>query len=123
MNRRTAALSTTLTSFLATPALADTVSDDCTLKGFKLYGDIEVVDSFPDLKVQIVDSFPDLKVEMVDSFPDDCGQWKMVESFPDLKIQYVDSFPDLKIKIVTEFSGSAVAAKIDPSPSGQGNHI
>ena len=92
-------------AFLTTPALADTVSDDCTLKGFKLYGDVEVVDSFPDLKVQIVTSFPDLKVEMVDRFPDDCGQWKMVDSFPDFKIQYVDSFPDLKIQIVESFPG------------------
>lgn len=92
-------------AILATPAFADTVASDCTLKGFKLYGNVEVVDSFPDLKVQIVTSFPDLKVEMVDSFPDDCGQWKIVDNFPDLKIQYVDSFPDLKIEIVESFPG------------------
>lgn len=77
----------------------------CTLNGFPLYGNVQVVESFPDLKVQIVDSFPDLKVEVVESFPDDCGQWKFVESFPDFKIQYVDSFPDIKVKMVTSFPG------------------
>lgn len=87
------------------PAAADEVSNDCTLQGIALHGEVEVVDSFPDLKVQIVDSFPDLKVVLVDSFPDDCGEWKIVDSFGDFKIQYVDSFPDLKIQIVTSFPG------------------
>ncbi len=77
----------------------------CTFNGFPLYGDVQVVDSFPDIKVQIVDSFPDLKVQAVDSFPDDCGEWKFVDSFPDVKIQYVDSFPDIKIQMVTSFPG------------------
>ncbi len=79
--------------------------DACTLDGYPLFGDVQIVESFPDLKVQIVDSFPDLKVEVVESFPDDCGQWKFVDSFPDVKIQYVDSFPDIKIKMVTSFPG------------------
>lgn len=77
----------------------------CTLNGFPLHGDIQVVQSFPDIKVQVVESFPDLNVQLVESFPDDCGQWKIVDSFPDIKIQYVDSFPDLKIKIVSSFPG------------------
>ena len=80
-------------------------AENCTFNGFPLYGDMQVVDSFPDIKVQVVDSFPDLKVELVDSFPDDCGQWKIVESFPDVKIQYVDSFPDIKVQFVTSFPG------------------
>lgn len=77
----------------------------CTLNGLPLYGKVQVVESFPDIKVQIVESFPDLKVQTVTSFPDDCGQWKFVDSFPDIKIQYVDSFPDLKIQMVTSFPG------------------
>jgi hypothetical protein len=77
----------------------------CTFNGFPLFGDVKVVTSFPDIKVQIVDSFPDLNVQVVTSFPDDCGQWKFVESFPDVKIQYVESFPDVKIKMVTSFPG------------------
>lgn len=91
----------------ALPAHADDRFDQeaCTFSGFPLYGDIEVVESFPDIKVQIVDSFPDLKVEIVESFPDDCGQWRYVESFPDVKIQFVDSFPDIKVLVVTSFPG------------------
>lgn len=91
----------------AFPAKADEGlnPETCTFKGFPLYGDIQVVESFPDLKVQVVDSFPDLKVKAVESFPDGCGKWKFVDSFPDLKIQYVESFPDLKIQMVESFPG------------------
>lgn len=81
------------------------VRDDCTLSGVPLYGNVQVVESFPDLRVKVVDSFPDLKVRIVESFPDQCGEWHMVESFPDFKIQYVESFPDLKIEFVESFAG------------------
>lgn len=77
----------------------------CTLNGKRLFGKVQVVTSFPDLKVQVVTSFPDLKVQVVTSFPDRCGKWQFVTSFPDLKIQYVTSFPDLKIQMVTSFPG------------------
>ena len=79
--------------------------DSCSYDGFPLYGNIQIVTSFPDIKIQIVDSFADLHVEIVTSFPDKCGQWMLVESFPDVKVQYVTSFPDLKIKMVTSFPG------------------
>ncbi len=79
--------------------------DACAYNGFPLFGNIQVVDSFPDIKVEIVESFADLHVEAVTSFPDKCGQWRFVDSFPDVKIQYVDSFPDIKIKMVTNFPG------------------
>lgn len=77
----------------------------CSLNGITLYGKVQVVDSFPDLKVKRVDSFPDLNVQWVDSFPDQCGKWQEVQSFPDFTIQYVESFPDLEIKEVTSFPG------------------
>lgn len=89
----------------ASPAFAGEVAPGCTLNGRELWGDIAIVESFPDLKVQIVESFPDLKVEIVESFPDTCGKWKFVTSFPKLKIQYVESFPDLKVQFVTSFPG------------------
>jgi hypothetical protein len=79
--------------------------EDCTFDGFKLYGKIQFVESFPDLKVQVVESFPDLKVKIVDSFPDECGEWQIVDSFPDLKVKIVESFPDIKIKFVESFPG------------------
>ncbi len=78
---------------------------DCEFNGIKLYGKVQVVTSFPDIKIQYVESFPDIKVKYVTSFPDDCGEWQLVESFPDFKIQVVESFPDIKVKIVESFPG------------------
>jgi len=78
----------------------------CTFNGKKLYGNIQEVTSFPDVKVQVVSSFPDVKVQKVSSFPDKCGKWKMVTSFPDTKVQFVTSFPDVKIKYVDSFPGA-----------------
>jgi len=77
----------------------------CTLNGIKLYGKVQVVESFPDFKVQIVESFPDLNVQTVNAFPDVCGKWQFVESFPDFRVQFVTSFPDLRIRYVTAFPG------------------
>ena len=84
--------------------------DNCTYvnkdgKTFNLYGKVQIVNSFPDIKVQIVDSFEDLDVKLVDAFPDQCGKVKLVESFPDVKVQIVNSFPDIKVKIVDSFPG------------------
>jgi hypothetical protein len=84
---------------------AGAVGKDCTFKGKRLFGKVQIVKSFPDLKVQQVTSFPDLKVQKVTSFPDKCGKWQFVDSFPDLKIQYVTSFPDVKVQFVTSFPG------------------
>jgi hypothetical protein len=81
------------------------VDNDCTCNGFKLYGKVQFVDAFPDLKVQVVDAFPDLKVKVVDAFPDECGEWEVVDAFPDIKIQIVDAFPDIKIQYVDAFPG------------------
>jgi len=78
----------------------------CTFNGKKLYGKIQIVSSFPDVKVQEVSSFPDVKVKKVTSFPDKCGEWQFVTSFPDTKVQFVSSFPDVKIKYVTSFPGA-----------------
>ena len=81
------------------------VSSSCKYKGKKLYGKVQVVNSFPDFKVKVVSSFPDLKVKKVSSFPDDCGEWQFVNSFPDFKVQFVDSFPDFTIQYVSSFPG------------------
>lgn len=77
----------------------------CTFGGKKLYGKIQVVTSFPDVKIQVVSAFPELKVEKVESFPTKCGQWQLVKSFPDTKIQFVNSFPDVKVEFVSSFPG------------------
>lgn len=77
----------------------------CAFKGIQLYGKVQVVNAFPDIKVQVVNSFPDLKVQKVTTFPDSCGKWQFVDAFPDFKIQYVDAFPNIKIQFVDAFPG------------------
>ena len=78
---------------------------DCTWGKFKLFGKVQFVTSFPDIKIQYVTAFPDIKVQWVTAFPDDCGKWQKVTSFPDFKVQVVTSFPDLKVQEVTAFPG------------------
>lgn len=90
-------------------AAADGKSFDkkaCTYKGKKLYGKIQLVTSFPDVKVQEVTAFPGVKVEKVKAFPDKCGQWQIVTAFPDTKVQIVTSFPDVNVQYVTAFPGA-----------------
>ena len=81
------------------------IPKSCVFKGKKLYGKVQVVDSFPDFKVQEVTAFPDIKVQRVTAFPDKCGKWQFVKSFPDFKIQFVKSFPDFKVQFVDAFPG------------------
>ncbi|MCB0620471.1 MAG: hypothetical protein KDC43_19295 [Saprospiraceae bacterium] len=81
------------------------LTGDCEYNGIRLYGKVQFVTSFPDLKIQYVNSFPDLKVKFVSAFADDCGEWEVVESFPDFKVQIVESFPDLKVQVVDHFPG------------------
>ncbi len=78
---------------------------NCTFNGHKLYGKIQEVTAFPDVKVQVVTAFQDVKVEKVTAFPDKCGKWQMVTAFPDTKVQFVTAFPDVKIRYVTAFPG------------------
>lgn len=88
-------------------ALADGTIDkaSCTFNGKKLFGKIQKVDAFPDVKVQVVTAFPDVKVQQVKAFPDKCGKWQMVDAFPDTKVQFVTAFPDVKIQYVDAFPG------------------
>jgi hypothetical protein len=88
-----AAAAVVLAAALGTAWAGKVDKGSCTFNGKKLYGKIQIVTSFPDVKVQEVTSFPDLKVQKVSSFPDKCGKWQIVSSFPDVKVQYVTSFP------------------------------
>lgn len=86
-------------------AIESLIAGNCYFKGIKLWGKVQFVTSFPDIKIQYVNSFPDIKVKFVTSFPDECGLWQITESFPDFKVQVVTSFPDIKVKIVESFPG------------------
>ena len=67
-------------------------------KTFPLYGNVEIVDHSPDLRVEIVDHNPDIYVEPHYN-PRDCGQYRIVEHSPDVRIQIVDHSPDLTVEI------------------------
>ena len=86
-------------------AIESLIAGNCYYKGIILWGKVQFVSSFPDIKIQYVDSFADIKVKFVTSFPDKCGLWQKTESFPDFKVQVVTSFPDIKVKVVDSFPG------------------
>jgi hypothetical protein len=90
---------------VAAQAGTGAVGSDCTFNGKKLYGTVQFVTSFPDVRVKVVTAFPDVRVQRVTSFPDTCGKWQEVHSLPDLKVQLVDSFPDVEIQYVDAFPG------------------
>lgn len=77
----------------------------CTFKGKKMFGRVQFVTAFPDIKAQVVTAFPDLRVELVSAFPDACGKWEVVTAFPDIRVQIVTAFPDVKIEYVSAFPG------------------
>ena len=90
---------------LANPVRAQLNPSSCRYRGTQLYGKVEIVEAFPDLKVQVVNSMPDLDVKFVENFPDECGEWQVSKIFPDLRVQFVNIFPDLKIRIVNSSPG------------------
>ena len=100
-----AVLSAVLLSAGSSAAQAGSVSSSCTFNGVPLYGTVQIVDHFPDFKIQKTAHFPDLKVQWGKNFPADCGQWQLVDSFPDFTVQFVDHFPDFKIQEVSRFPG------------------
>ena len=84
--------------------------ENCTFtnkdgKTFNLYGKVQIVEHFPDVKVQIVESFEDLDVKIVELIIFIFIFQIIVEHFPDVKVQIVNSFPDIKVKIVDAFPG------------------
>lgn len=92
--------------FLAPTARAGNVERaTCSVNGKNLWGKVQVVDAFADLKVRVVDGHADLKVQKVDAFANSCGKWRFVSAFPDLKVQFVDAFADLTIEYVDAFPG------------------
>ncbi len=81
------------------------ISSNCEWNGIKLYGKVEIVENFGDIKVEFVDNFGDIKVEFVENFADDCGEWEIVENFGDFTIEIVENFGDIKVEKVENFPG------------------
>lgn len=80
-------------------------SDDCVINGYKLYGRIEFVTEFEDIRVKLVDEFADLDVKKVNYTADQCGEWQVVEDLPELKVKIVNSGEDIRVRFVNEFEG------------------
>ncbi|MEC4804823.1 MAG: hypothetical protein SAJ12_10410 [Jaaginema sp. PMC 1079.18] len=95
--------SLTLILGLKMPSYA--ILQSCQIKGFRLYGKVQIVDVFPDIKIQAVNSNPDLRVKIVDDNPNECGEWQIVQTFPNYKVKFVEAFPDLKIQFVNNSPG------------------
>ncbi len=72
----------------------------CSYRGQPLFGRVQVVERFPDLKVAVVAARPDLRVQIVSGQPDRCGKWQFVEQFGQLRVQFVEQFADLEIQFV-----------------------
>ena len=53
----------------------------------KIFGRIQLVDTFADYRVEVVDAFADLRVKKVDASADGAGLWHVVDAFPDFRIQ------------------------------------
>ena len=80
-------------------------SDNCEYNGHQLYGRIEFVNDFEDIRIKVVDEFADLDVKKVSSNADRCGEWQVVEDLPDLRVKIVTSGEDLRVRFVDEFEG------------------
>lgn len=81
------------------------IADDCTCKGIKLWGQVKIVDQYPDFRVKVVTSHENLTVQVVKSYPDKCGKWQFVDYFEDFKIQLVDFSEDFTIRFDPYFPG------------------
>lgn len=77
----------------------------CTYKGMELYGKIQKVDNYGDVKVEVVNYNADLEVDTTESYPSRCGEWKFVKDYPDFKIQFVSYGGDIKIRYVSYSPG------------------
>ena len=72
----------------------------------KIFGRIQLVETFADYRVEVVDAFADLRVKKVDASADGSGLWHLVDAFPDFRIQIVSVFGDFRIQWVDSFPGT-----------------
>ncbi|MGB3691569.1 MAG: hypothetical protein WA865_08520 [Spirulinaceae cyanobacterium] len=78
---------------------------NCSYGGKRLYGKVQIVENFPDVKVKVVAADADLMVKQVQIFPSRCGEWQIVDAFADLRVKFVESSPDFTVQFVYNSSG------------------
>lgn len=105
------ALSFVLTIFISTNDVITAESKEskidanCAYNGVQLYGRVQIVNDFPDIKVKKVDNFADLHVQQVEKSAEKCGKWQIVNEFADFKVKFVDYFEDITVKAVEDSPG------------------
>lgn len=96
-------LAATLAVGASSPVLA---LQGCSHQGLTLFGEVAVVTSDADLRVEVVTSGADLRVQWVDRHPNACGEWRRVGLGADFTIQIVPSGGDIRIQEVTGNPGA-----------------
>jgi hypothetical protein len=91
--------------FILLLSLEPLLTNDCTYNGHKLYGRVEYVQHFEDIRVKVVKDFADLDVKIVNRPATQCGEWQMVDKDPDLRVKIVQNGEDIRIKYVSDFPG------------------
>jgi len=103
---RCAVLAALICAIGSGPSSAAAVGPDCSYQGIALYGEVAVVTSDADLRVEVVTSGADLRVQWVDRHPNACGEWRRVGLGADFTIQIVPSGGDIRIQEVTGNPGA-----------------
>ncbi len=81
----------------------------------QVFGRIQVVDHFPDVRVRVVQGIADMEVRVVDAFPNRQGRWQFVDHFPDFRVQFVQHHADFTVRLVGQ-NGRPMSA---PAASGR----
>lgn len=66
----------------------------------QVFGRIQVVDHFPDVRVRVVRGIADMEVRVVDALPNRQGRWQFVDHFPDFRVQFVQHHADFTVRLV-----------------------
>jgi hypothetical protein len=82
------------------PILPNPVSKNCMYKGKKLSGRIELVDTFPDIRVRVVKSNPHLRVQKMKANTARCGEWEIVKFPPSLRVMIDQVHGEIDIQYV-----------------------
>ena len=88
-----------LISLVFLPQLrANPISKDCKFKGIKLYGEFQIVEYSPDIRVEIVNHGSDLRVQKVNFTPSRCGEWRLSKRADAIRVQLVTYSPDIRVE-------------------------
>lgn len=91
---------TLLTLIGNTSILSSEIKTNCIYKNKKLYGRIQFVDTFPDIRIRIVTSKPNLRVVKKQSNAIQCGEWQIVNFAPSIRIMIDQKHGEIDVQYV-----------------------